>query len=103
MYEVWGRASHPLRDRLLAKLAEAGATRGPEHLLFTGENCKRIAWSSSGLDLGTPRSTADELRGALASVLRDAQVKECAEVMRQEARHLDTFALIEKTVCSLVG
>ncbi|KAH9909942.1 glycosyltransferase family 1 protein [Xylariomycetidae sp. FL2044] len=67
------------------------------------ENARRVARAGLGVDLGTPKPTAGQVRDAVVKVLRDARYAERARALRRETEALDCFGLIHDELLALAG
>ncbi|KAH8905699.1 UDP-Glycosyltransferase/glycogen phosphorylase [Coniochaeta sp. PMI_546] len=62
------------------------------------ENAKRIAFSGAGIDLGTAKPEAEDVRRAVEAVLDMPSYRERVELLRNEAKELDCYSAVEKAV-----
>jgi hypothetical protein len=63
-----------------------------------GENCRRVAWSGIGIDVGTAKPEAEQVRETVEEVLREAKYRERVQELRRESQGLNTIALVEKAL-----
>lgn len=66
------------------------------------ENARRMAYSGAGVDLGTARPKAKDVRRAVEDVLDVPSYKDRVQMLRKEAEDLDCFSAAEKTIIGLL-
>jgi MGT family glycosyltransferase len=71
-----------------------------EDKIFTAA---RVAWTGTGINLGTGRPTGEQIRSAVQAILADKSYKKNAARLQKEFARYDTFDLITKTVDSLLS
>lgn len=66
------------------------------------ENSRRVAWSGIGVDLGTATPSAEQVRDAVESVLRDERYARRVRELQKESEEIDCFDIVHREVLKAI-
>ncbi|XXG99608.1 phospholipase C type enzyme [Hypoxylon texense] len=66
------------------------------------ENSRRVAWSGIGVDLGTATPSAEQVRDAVESVLRDERYTGRVRELQKESEEIDCFDIVHRELLKAI-